>query len=65
MNRLGDIQQGQLQSAFGSILLHAIETDDEYLLNRISYVTEKLYGKKAIGSLTDWLIQCGEREASQ
>ena len=65
MNRLGDIQQGQLQSAIGSILLHAHNTDNEYLMNRISYVCEKLYGKKATGSLTDWLIQCGETDGEQ
>ena len=65
MNRLGNTQELQLESALGSIILHAMQTDNDYLLNRISYVTEKLYGKKATSTLTDWLIQCGEREASQ
>jgi hypothetical protein len=36
---------------------------DAYLLNRASYVIEKLFGKTATGPLSDWLVQCGEREA--
>ena len=65
MKRLNSEEEMNLSSALGMIVNHAIKNQDAYLLNRASYVIEKLFGKTATGPLSDWLVQCGEREASQ
>lgn len=65
MKRFNPEEELNLSSALGMIVNHAINNQDDYLLNRASYVIEKLFGSTATGPLSDWLVQCGEREASQ
>lgn len=63
MRKLNQTEELQLEAVLGSIILHGLTTEDHYLVNRVSYVTEKLFGTKAKGPLKDWLVLCGEMEA--